>query len=185
MASDNFNRANENPLASPWSTFISASWPGLDLVSNAVKNGEGSAQDTASIRLDSTELVSQCVVTTVGGRDGGPVICCDGSGNGYFLTNHDATNLFIYRIASGGYTQIASVAGVYQNNDVVKLRRSGNDIIASINGGDVLAAINDTTFMTGSPGMLCFSDTIVLDDWTDGADAGGGEVHYIESLEVR
>lgn len=184
MASDDFNRANEGPLASPWGAFYPGVWAELDLVSNAVKNGEGGVGNVASIRTDSTELVSQCVVTTVGGRDGGPSICGDGAGNGYILTNYDATNLFIYRIDSGSFTAFAQGAGVYAANDVLKLRRSGGNVIASINSVDLLTYA-DSTYMTGKPGMFCFDTAIVLDDWTDGVAGGPPPAECVESIEIR
>jgi len=185
VASDNFNRDPENPLASPWGVWHSGSpWPQLDLVSNAVKNNEGGAGDVASLYTTSNELLSQCVITTVGGRDAGPTICSDGNGNGYFFTNHDATNLYIYLISGGSFNNIGSVAGVYATNDVLKLRRSGNNVIASINGGDVLT-VADTTYMTGNPGMLCFDTTSVLDDWTDGVAGGPPPAECVESIEMR
>lgn len=170
MASDNFDRPNENPLASPWTGIHAGTWPLLDLVSQGVKNGEGAAQDTGSIRLDSTELMSQCVVTTLGGRDGGPSICGDGGGDGYVMSNHDNTSIYIYRIDNGTFDAGASAVGVYSLNSVLKLRRSGNDVIASVDAVDITTR-TDTTYMTGSPGIFAFDTTIVFDDWTDGVSA--------------
>lgn len=173
MASDNFNRANEDPLSDggnwgAWGTFGQ-----LALVSNAVKNNSGSAADRASCRVGSAVGDSQCTVTTVGGRDGGPAIHCDTSTNGYILTNFDGVNIQMYRVDAGAFTQIGTVVGAYVAADTLRLRRSAGNVITSRNGTDILT-VADSTYTGGLDSLFVFDTTLVLDDWTNGVAAGGG-----------
>lgn len=163
MASDSFTRANETPLASPWAS--DSVLGGIDLVSNTVGNNGGAA-DGLSYRTDSTALESQVTVAMPGGQDGGPAICCDGSGNGYVANCNTGTLIQIYKLTGGSFGLLNSGSGSYVTGHQIKIRRSGNDLIVSDNGTDVVTA-TDTSYMTGRPGIHCFDATIRFDDWTD------------------
>jgi hypothetical protein len=172
MASDNFNRANENPLASPWSVFGSIG--NLRLVSNAVQT-VGASSDAGSIYTSSSVALSQCSISAVGGRDGGPAIHMNAAGNRcYFVTNYSGTTLHLFRLSGlGGYNEIATASGAYAVSDVVRIYRDGNDVVVTVNAVEKLRA-TDTTYTDGSPGLFIYSDDLILDDWTDGAGGGGG-----------
>lgn len=165
MASDNFNRANQNPIGAPW-----GAWGSFDtcrIVSNAVQNSSGTDAASGLIYTTSTALLSQWRYVS-GTTDGGPAVCCQaGASSGYFLTNYDATVIYMFRVDAGGYTQIATVAGVYAAGDILAIRRVGATVIGSRNGSDILS-VSDSTYLTGNPGAFFFASNLVLDDWTDG-----------------
>jgi hypothetical protein len=172
MASDAFNRADENPLASPWSAM--GSWSACKLVSNGVMATVPGA-DNAS-KHTSTETSSQVTVTSVGSTvDGGPIICIN-STNAYAFVSYDGVNLYLFRIDSGSFTSIDFVGGTaVVVNDVMRIYRDGNDVVATLNGVEQMRA-TDTTYMTGNSGVFCFAGDLVLDDWTDGAAAAVANV---------
>lgn len=164
MASDNFNRANANPLDGNWTkpTALGA----LKLVSNAVEvdtvNTNSAAMSTAS-----SATTSYVTVAGVTGRNGGPAVHLDNSGGGYCLLNYDSGNLYIFRMPE--FTQIGFDSGfTYQIGDVLGLRRVGNALVASYNGSDVLTSSDDTTYTGGAPGIFIYNE-LVLDSWNDGA----------------
>jgi hypothetical protein len=177
MASDNFNRSNANPLDNSWTTW--SGFSALRLVSNEVATASGSTGSSGAYQ-SSTELSSQ---VTIKARDsgtgpttnGGPAICIN-SGNGYFANQEFDGFTCIYRIDSNGFNRLVDQS--YTNwavNDVVRLRRSGNSLIVSVNGADT-ASTTDTTYMTGNSGMFIYNGDVRLDDWTDGA-AGGATIY--------
>jgi hypothetical protein len=123
----------------------------------------------------SSELSSSVVVATIGSTvDGGPMVCCSSDGDGYMAVNFDGANLRIFRLDNGSFTEIANTASAEPSaGDTFRLRRSGNNVIASSQGVDI-TTVNDTTYMTGNPGIFIFAGDLVFDDWTDGAAGGGG-----------
>lgn len=167
MASDNFNRANESPLASPWISVTGLANGGLSLSSNKVINNTGTGGDQASLNSNSQVGDSQVTISTVNDADGGPVICASQNPfNGYTVTNYVGSAIEIYKITNGSFSFIASASGSYAANDQIRLRRSGNNIISSKNGSQ-LSSQSDTTYMTGYDGIFLYNSMIV-DDWTNG-----------------
>jgi len=167
VASDNFNRANESPLASPWAAW--GSWATCRLLSNAVQNSSGSDESSGMLYSTSNVADSQWTYTS-GTTDGGPAIHCAAGPDGYFETAYDGSSRYIYRVDDGGFTYLGDVAGVYTAGQPNRLRRSGSNVIASKNGSDFLS-VADTTYTgtTGSPGVFSYAGNLIQDSWTDGA----------------
>jgi hypothetical protein len=175
MASDNFNRANEDPLASPWASL--SGFSNLRVVSNQVGNSSGTDGSSAMRYSTSSVTDSTITIATTGGgnTDAGPAICLDASGNGYCFLNSANFQLYIFELP--GFGTAANVGGSnFAANDVVRLRRSGNDVIGSVNGVDVITATNNTNFTSGNPGIFMYHGAARFDDWTDGA-AGGATIY--------
>lgn len=168
MASDDFNRANESPLASPWGP-----WGSLGtcrLVSNAVQNSAGSDTDSGCLHTTSAAGDSDWIYTS-GTTDGGPAIHCSTGPDGYFMTAYNAVNTFMFRLDNGGFTQLgAEIVGVYVSTQRARLRRSGNDLIYSFNGADLMTR-TDTTYTGGNDGAFEYAANLILDGWTN--NAGG------------
>jgi hypothetical protein len=171
MASDNFTRANEDPLASPWGSISGAGT--LRVVSNLCANSSGTDATSYMRYTTSSATDSSVTISVVGGgnTDAGPAICLDGSGNGYAFLNSANFQLYIFELP--GFGTAANVGGSnFAASDVVRLRRSGNDVIGSVNGVDVITATNNTTFTSGAPGIFIFHANTRFSNWTDGAAAG-------------
>lgn len=166
MASDNFNRANADPIGAPWAGW--GSFATCEIESNAVRNSAHADGDAGMLYSSSNVPDSQLDYVS-GTADGGPAIHCAAGPDGYLETNYDATSLMVYRLDDGGFTFLGQVAGVYTAGQPNRMRRSGNNIIASKNGADVVT-VTDTTYTgtSGSPGFFSYAGTLIQDNWTDG-----------------
>lgn len=167
MASDNFNRANESPLASPYNHVGAPS----DLVSNQVTQGGGGF----TYRTGAANAFSQIVY--ISGDFAGPAVHVDSSGNGYFF-HTDGPEYIISRSDGGGLTPLVTAIGSFTNGDVLAIRRVGNTLVASIDGVDVLTSPSDTTYTSGEDGWGSF-DSLTMDDWTNESGGGGGSIAHI------
>lgn len=180
MASDNFTRTNEDPIASPWSAVTG--FGTLRIVSNQLANSAGANADSAAIHT-STVTSSRVKIAVVDGgiTDGGPIICMTaGSGTGYFFANNSAGRIAFMTLP--GFTTIAedTSATDWVVNDEVRLYRDSGDLVGTVNGGEVLR-FTDSTFTTGNSGAFQYSGVIRFGAWTD--DAGGGGTVHTEVLE--
>lgn len=173
MASDNFTRANESPIASPWTKpGGSPAWNSLRLVSNAAATTASGGSDAMAYYSGSAQGDSSVTIGVIGGSDGGPAIHLDSSGNGYCVTCFDS-NVHVFRVTAGvNYTDITNATTVcsYGIGDVIRLRRSGTSIVVTKNGSAVQTIV-DNTFTGGFDGMFMFDDTLRFSAWSNNAVA--------------
>lgn len=168
MATDDFNRANESPLASPW-----GAWGSLGtcrLVSNALQNSAGSDTDSGCLRTDSAVGDSSLTYTS-GTTDGGPAIHCGTGPDGYLMTAYDGANIYMFRLDDGSFTQLgASILGAYVTGQANRLRRSSGNLIYSLNAVDLITRA-DSTYTGGNDGAFSYAGNLIQDGWTN--NAGG------------
>jgi hypothetical protein len=178
MASDDFNRENANPIGSPWTT-----WSGLSalrIVGDEVGNASGTNGSSGASHT-STELSSQVTIAAIDGGlcDGGPAICI-GGGNGYAALN--AANFHVYVFTIPGFSSVIDVTtSNWAPGDDVRLRRVGGDLIVSVNGIDLDDAPH-SDYPTGNSGIFIFNGNVRVDDYTDGAAAGGVSITSVDPL---
>jgi hypothetical protein len=165
MATDNFTRADETPLASPWATLAGS---GVSLSSNTAVNL--SAGDAASYRTDSSITDSQVKISVLGASDGGPLICGNASPFNAYITTCFTGSIELYRIDNGTFTSIASNVAIYAVNDTIRLRRSGANVIVSRNGTDIIT-FSDSTYTTGVDGIFAAANNLAFSQWTNNATA--------------
>jgi hypothetical protein len=167
MATDDFNRSNESPLASPW-----GAWGSLGtcrLVSNAVQNSAGSDTDSGCLHTTSAEHDSDWIYTS-GTMDGGPAIHCATGPDGYFMTAYTGTNSYMFRLDDGSFTQLGGdILGAYVTTQRIRLRRSGNDLIYSLNAVDLMTRTDTTYTTTGNDGAFQYAANLILDGWSNNA----------------
>lgn len=176
MASDNFNRSNGAP-GSPWSQDSVETDPLLIDTNELI----GTTNGTLGIirYTTSSQSVSQVIYSTNSAAAlGGPCIHLDGAGSGYYWT----TGGVLFRIDAGSFNFLATGITNPSGGDTCKLRRDGNDVVATINGSEV-ARVTDTTYTTGSPGIgIDGGGFCRLDDWTDLASAGTNYAVTVDEL---
>ena len=169
MASDNFAATN-NPLASPWTSF-GGSFGGLKSASGGCSNAAGSDGDAGAYYSSSSSSSSQ-VDYVSGTMDGGPALNMGTGPDGYVVTAYDGAITYAFRLDDGAYSsELGHATGAYVSGQPVKMRRSGNDLITSLNGSDILT-VTDATYTTGSPGIFAYAGNLVFDNWTDGVSSG-------------
>lgn len=141
-ATDDFNRANETPLASPW-IIQTGSGSTLNLSSNGVvlaaEVGAGTSYyyNGAAVTADQ---YSSCVPTGNGFAQGGPFVRCGVTGySGYGVD--PAFNQLIKYVSASPTLLGGTLTPDIQVNDVLRVEAEGTTIRAFLNGVQ----------MTGSP----------------------------------
>jgi hypothetical protein len=177
---DNFNRANETPLAAPWSTCFGG---GARLVSNAITSVANT--ESGSYYFD-TWGADQESMATVGNLSPNTnyaelLVRADGSGNAFGLVTDGqsgAGHTEFARWNAGTYTALGGVATTFANGDKMRLTVSGSSgsitLTAYKDTGGGWVQVGQITGQTGpnsgAPGVAAYG-LATIDDWTgtDGA----------------
>lgn len=168
-ASDNFNRANETPLAAPWAT--TGYGDQLSLVSNAAKSPSNS--DHASLytaAASGADQYSQCSLTTVTSGIGGPAVraITTSGGNFYFIEAVSSSASEFGKIVTGSYSDLGAGGAVLANP--VRITAAGSTIRAYKNSTTELPSSpkTDTSIATGQPAIFLYDTGGSADDWSGG-----------------
>lgn len=175
-ATDTFTRADEAPLASPWTDIGLGTT--MKLSTNAVTpttlgNDAGAFQANVPGPPDQ---YSQCTVTMTGaggnGEGPGPGVRMAAGGNAYALTlNHNATNnVQLTKIVGGGFTGLWQRTQAFTDGDLFALEIRGTTLIARYKGTPIGANTTDSALAAGSPGMFYSSveTAATIDNWEGG-----------------
>jgi len=182
--SDSFTRANETPVAAPW-TILAGSAGSVNLASNAIthvtasgdlllyyNNAGGWNADQSSQWLYASE---------VGSSDWGPAVRIgSGSGLSGYLYNLFSGDASVGKLISGAFTQIeAGATAITSPGNTYKLSVTGTTLAYSINGTpDANSPATDASLTTAGNGAGChFNGTGgSIDDalLTGEITAGGG-----------
>lgn len=168
--SDNFQRANQNPLAGNWLTWGSGN--ALKLASNAVSasvttsSWGGSYWNTNSFGDDHYSEIT-IGATSAAGVLRGPAVRMSSNGsatNGYVAQLSGTGNVSIQKIVAGTATTLGIAQAIsFTTGDVIRLSVSKN-LLTMTQNGTVLIAIYDSTFITGgTPGMAFNQATHAID----------------------
>jgi hypothetical protein len=181
---DNFNRANENPLSGNWSVILNAStWP--KLLNNQITSTDGvwGAWGYRNTGTYSDDQYSQFKLTSsLSASVGGPAVRvrpnADGSANGYYLNIDNSTTAHFW-VAYGsselGEQVGTSFSGSFVSGDTFKITVVGN-ILTVYQNGNVVAIRTDTNnrlLYGGRPGIN-IDNFATWDDWAGGNVSSGG-----------
>jgi len=153
---DTFTRADENPLAAPWSTCDGS---GLQLVSNQLKSAAAGAGHVSALTGESwdNDQTAEVQVTTIQGYDfAGPVIRFNATsgGNGYVgMGEFGDGRFYCYRVDNGTWTSLGFRSVTFSANDVLKIGAVGTSITLYVNDVAQGASFTDATHTAGSPGV--------------------------------
>lgn len=180
-ANDNFNRANETPLASPWATSYGG---GMNLVNNAARSvvdeDRGSFYTgTWGADQQSEATVGNLVNST---NYAGVLVRADGAGNAFQVITDGASGAGHTEFArwdAGVYTTLGGIATTFVNGDRLRLHVSGTSPNITLtcykNGAQVAQLTGVTGPNSGNPGVGCYG-TATVDDWSASDELGGGTV---------
>lgn len=131
-----------------------------------------------------SEQYAAITLAAVGGRDCGPVVHGDPTNtHGYMCTNYDASNVYIYEIESGGFTNVASAAGTFttSNEPYLESKNSGgNKVIKAFLAAAEIVSYTDTTpRANGTPGLFHYDGTSGTASWRGGDFAAGAATPLI------
>ncbi len=168
-ASDDFNRADEDPIATPWVTGIFSS-TNVRLVSNAVI-ADSSANDCAAYysgAASTSDQYAQLDTTGTTSSIGGPVVrvTAPGGFSGYEYDNFGSSTLGeILKWSLGVSTLLAS--GTITRANPLRIEAEGSTIRIYANG--VLSqTTTDSAVTGGQPGLFTYRNDLTFDNWSGG-----------------
>lgn len=173
---DNFNRANETPIASPWIE-LSGSTGDVNLSSNTiVKSADGDYFMYYSFAGGwAADQTSQVVVATLGDGDCGPAVRIGADGlSGYVYSNFSTGSIRgAVKIVAGTFSTIEGNYTQATAGQTMKIEVTGANpatIRCYINSTeDALSPASDSSLDVAGNGAGIFwyaASTNVLDDWT-------------------
>lgn len=169
MASDNFNRADEDPIAGNW-TIVEGN---VRLVSNTMAGPSAPADSLAYYNADTpqNDQFSEIVAATPSNNDWGVACRISAGANGYVFEVFDATPQFA-KIVSGTFTQLNTLSP-WTNvaaADVVRIEAAGTTLRAKVNGVEVGGSpLTDSSIASGGAGAFFFDNNVRLDNWQGGS----------------
>lgn len=165
-ASDNFDRANANPIGGNWTPVN----PGnIQLLSNSVQSasaGDAAAYWNADV-FDANQY-SECKIT--GGADGGPAVRVT-TNSCYYWTPASDGEIWKY-VAPGSWSKIGECNFTITSSDVVRIEATGTtttSLKVYKNGAQQGTTLTDSSspLTSGSAGVYSVGAT-TLDDWAGG-----------------
>ena len=167
LASDDFNRANENPIASPWSA-IAGGFTGVSVISGNNLEGNGTDGPVMHATTMPNDHWSEIIMRTGGGGlDIGPMVRCS-TGKGY-LWALNATGDILYSTAGSFVNSGVSRARNAVDEYVFRLEAVGGVLRCYENGVQVGADVSDSNVPTGTQaGAFSFNASSNVGSWAGG-----------------
>ena len=186
LATDNFNRANADPISGSWTDLGDANHFIID-TNTAIPSATN--DDAAAFYNAVTwpnDQYSQVKVTVTGGGGGGsgigPLVRGrePGAGRDYYrlVIDHAGTsNVELAKRVNGAYTQLWLRTQAFTNGDTLYLEIQGTTLIAKLNGTAIGASQTDTAVTTGNAGIVYSSlgTAPSMDDWEGGDFAAAAD----------
>lgn len=174
---DDFNRANETPIAAPW-TQQSGSGGTINLASNAVT--AGSAADKFYYYSGATATANQFSQwvsnSSVTNDDWGPAVRIGENGfSGYWFSQYTAGSEEILCYDGGSFSSILALdISNLTNGQTVYIEANGSSITCKKNGATVMGPTTDTllTAAGNGVGVFLYQTGGAIDTW-QGGDIGG------------
>jgi hypothetical protein len=157
--SDNFNRADENPIASPWVAVEGTIYLGVAFADNEVTGGGFGirncvryggaglgANQEAQVRVKTASISTNELFL-------GPCVRCASGAVSYYAFHSDNAQSKIIKVVAGTPTTLVGGGAPTVATDVMRLRVVGTTLTAYINGVQELT-ITDASLASGDPGFL-------------------------------
>ena len=172
-ATDNFNRANEVPIATNWSTAGNSN--GMYLVSNQL-HGPGTLEGCSYWDADAfgNDQYSSGTCITTSPWGGGPAVRISASVQSYYFFGIGNGYFRGCKYVAGVFSQIGSnYTSTPANGDVLKLSISGTTLTPTLNSVEQ-STRTDSSLSAGSAGMAAYDLAAKWDNWEGGDVAAGG-----------
>lgn len=182
---DDFNRADENPIAHGWTNVVA----NLKVVSDQCA---GTVSTTSQAHFTNlTAALTDCIVyatiaTLPGAGNIAGVMARGGaaSSDGYLASYNQGTGVQLFKVVGGTPTQLgATVAVTLAAGDKIKIVCAGTTIQAWYfhSGAWTLAvSVTDSTYASGYPGLRLRGTTVRVDDF-GGIENGQGPIIRAET----
>lgn len=176
VVTDNFNRADANPIGGAWVTVTSQG--AMQLLGNVMTPASVAADSAAyyNLAMLSDNQYAQCKVTVNGtsSQTGiGPMIRCSTTAATFYrvAVNHNATNnIALGKLVNNTFTSIWQRTATFVDGDTVRVEAIGTTLRVLINGVAVGADATDSSITGGRAGVIYSSATTSasVDDWEAG-----------------
>lgn len=176
MAFDDFVRANAANLGANW-TNSAGSVNSFEIHSNqAMNTGTNVCLEayTASAAPDdqSSQVTLTILLSTTDSGPGPAVRISTSALTGYFA-QANTTEIKLYKVVAGAFTQLGSNAAAAAVNDVLYIEAVGTAITVKKNGSIIIGPITDSAIATGNWGMWVSNgagaETNAMAPWTGAA----------------
>ena len=185
-ASDSFTRANETPVASPWSSVIGS---GVNLTSNVLTSTASTDKSSLYTGTFGNCQEASVKVGALSGSNQYASVCVRMSGSGvtanYWEFGTDGVtgtaHSYFGKWTNGVFSEEAAIATTVANGDTIKLTVTGqtpNIVLTAFKNGSQVAQITGRSGAnSGNPGVGAFG--VATDDdfiGTDGAGDAGARI---------
>jgi hypothetical protein len=176
-ATDNFNRANANPIGGNWTTGFNGI--ALKLLSNGCMSSEtGGARDNAYWNADAfdSDHYSQIKIAALNGTSlaQGPTVRVQSGAQTFYQANCSTTTISLRKFVAGTITTIGEDKAIaVAAGDIIRLAVFGSVLEVSLNGIVVRTGQDASIPSGGAPGIhITGNANTIVDDWE------GGNVYY-------
>jgi hypothetical protein len=181
-ADDDFNRTNENPLASPW--VAPGSMDALQLSGNEVRGTDAAGDwhvmyNSSETWADDHRSQVKIIESTAGNFEGiGPAVRINTSNGNCYAAVGGSDSVRLYKVTGvASQTSLAVYGTPIAANDLLTLEADGDSLVVKVNGAVVIST-TDSDYSSGSIGMARVGGNPVsegrMDDWEGGDLSGGG-----------
>jgi hypothetical protein len=174
---DNFTRANENPIKPPW--FVPTGSRTMQILNNSAQATIASPNENSAYCLGGsaapTDQYSEVTFNHIAGDDfGGPAVRMSNGPTYYVAWARPSAHLiYLYKVSNGALTQMVYFNGTVVSGSKVRLRISNHLLTTSLNGADI-GSFTDTAITSGQYGMSIFvtasANDISFSAWAGGAN---------------
>lgn len=173
-ASDNFNRADANPIGTNWTSTKNS----CQLVSNAIQ-GVSFNYSAAYWSGDTFNNDQYAQMAAVQISDGGPAVRMSAGPNSYHFDAKAGTNTVMQKDVGGSFTNLQSGLATPAVSDVCYIEVVGTTLKMKINGVQIGSNQTDSSLASGSAGFWTFDTSTRMDDFqADNIGGGAAAVTY-------
>jgi hypothetical protein len=173
-ASDNFNRADANPIGGNWTTV-----PGANPFQILGQKAQGTVANVSNASYwnadafadDQWSQLTHVVRETNSGA--GPIVRAQADANTFYLFAAISSVSRYYRCVGGSMTQLGSNAGNTWEGVPLKLEVVGDVLTGYIDGAAQSTRTDSNIPGGGAAGMRAYGTAHKLDDWSGGNMATG------------
>ena len=187
--SDAFTRANETPIAAPW-TVLAGSTGTINLATNAItKNGAGDCfyYYSAAAGWNADQSSQFLYATTITENDWGPAVRIGSNGfSGYWYGQYSIGSRAIKKFVAGAFTNVEAASGATATGVPYKIDVSGSTISYYDNGGaNANSPATDSSLTTAGngAGLFLYNTGGSLDDFL--ATGEKGSATFLRRLQSR
>jgi len=186
IVSDNFNRANETPLAAPWAKILSTAGT-LNIAGNVVvaSNSNIDAQYYYTGITVGPDEFSQAAISVSGGNSsdvgyGVAVRTSLGTAKTYYrlvVNKLASNNIELGKFINGTYTMLTRRTTSWTDGDVLRLEVAGSTLKIYQNSTQLGADVTDASISSGGVG-IAYSAQVSggsIDNWSGGDLTSGGD----------